>query len=161
MDRWETQTVPVEVKGKGVYLVEAVTKQYRAYTIVMVSDLAMITKQAPGRMVAMVVQRGSGHPVPDAEVTLWSNTNAHVSTKSWKANTQGLVDAPVAANNNSDLRLMAREPTAMADAGRAPEPVSATPRSISLSPCSSISSISMWTILPEIWFWRWRKFWTT
>ncbi|MGD0617434.1 MAG: hypothetical protein ABSB67_07225 [Bryobacteraceae bacterium] len=49
MDRWETQTVPIEVKGKGVYLVEAVTKQFRAYTIVIVSDLAMITKQAPGR----------------------------------------------------------------------------------------------------------------
>jgi uncharacterized protein YfaS (alpha-2-macroglobulin family) len=109
MDRWETQTVPVEVKGKGVYLVEAVTKQYRAYTIVIVSDLAMITKQAPGRMVAMVVHRGSGQPVPDAEVTLWSNTNAHVSTKSWRADAQGLVDAPVAANNNSDLRLMARD----------------------------------------------------
>ncbi|MGA3023631.1 MAG: MG2 domain-containing protein [Bryobacteraceae bacterium] len=107
--RWETQTVPIEVKGKGVYLVEAVHKQLRAYTIVMVSDLAMITKQAPGRMVALVVHRKTGQPVPDAEVTLWSNTNTHVATKSWKADAQGLVDAPVAANNNSDLRLMARD----------------------------------------------------
>ncbi|MGA2183361.1 MAG: MG2 domain-containing protein [Bryobacteraceae bacterium] len=107
-ERWETQTVPIEVKGKGVYLVEAVHQQLRAYTIVIVSDLAMITKQMPGRMVALVVHRKSGQPVPDAEVTLWSNTNTHVSTKSWKANAQGLVDTPVAANNNSDLRLMAR-----------------------------------------------------
>ena len=108
-ERWISQTVPIEVKGKGVYLVEAVHQQLRAYTIVMVSDLAMITKQAPGRMVAMVVHRKTGEPVPGAEVTLWSNTNTHVSTKSWKANEQGLVDAAVAANNNSDLRLMARD----------------------------------------------------
>lgn len=107
IERWETQTVPIEVKGKGVYLVEAVTKQFRAYTIVIVSDLAMITKQAPGRMVAMVVHRKSGQPVPGAEVTLWSNTNTHVGTQNWKADAQGLVDAPIAANNNSDLRLMA------------------------------------------------------
>jgi uncharacterized protein YfaS (alpha-2-macroglobulin family) len=108
-ERWETQTVPIEVKGKGVYLVEAVHKQLRAYTIVIVSDLAMITKQAPGRMVALVVHRQSGQPVPGAEVTLWSDTNTHVSTKSWKADAQGLVDTPVAGNNNSDLRLMARD----------------------------------------------------
>jgi uncharacterized protein YfaS (alpha-2-macroglobulin family) len=108
VERWESQTVPIEVKGKGVYLVEAVNKQLRAYTIVIVSDLAIIAKQAPGRMVAMVVNRTSGQPAPGAEVTLWSNTNTHVSTKEWKADAQGLVDTPVAANNNSDLRLMAR-----------------------------------------------------
>ncbi|HTP87445.1 MAG TPA: MG2 domain-containing protein, partial [Bryobacteraceae bacterium] len=107
-ERWESQTVPIEVKGKGVYLVEAVHQQLRAYTIVIVSDLAIITKQAPGRMVAMVVNRTSGQPAADAEVTLWSNTNTHVSSKSWNADANGLVDQPVTANNNSDLRLMAR-----------------------------------------------------
>ncbi len=107
VERWENQTVPVEVKGKGVYLVEAVHKQLRAYTIVMVSDLAVVTKQAPGRMIAMVVNRTSGEPVPGADVTLWSNTNTHVSTREWKADGQGLVDSSIDANNNSDLRLMA------------------------------------------------------
>jgi len=107
-ERWETQTVPVEVKGKGVYLVEAVNKQLRAYTIVIVSDLAMITKQAPGRMVALVVSRKTGAPAPGAEVTLWSNTNARVDEKTWTANAEGMIDRPVAAGDNSDLRLMAR-----------------------------------------------------
>jgi len=107
-ERWETQTVPVEIKGKGVYLVEAVNQQLRAYTIVIVSDLAMITKQAPGRMVALVVNRKTGAPAPNAEVTLWSNTNTHVDSKTWTANAEGMVDRPVAANTNSDLRLMAK-----------------------------------------------------
>src|SRR5581483_297353 len=51
-ERWSIQTVPVETKGRGVYLVEAAHKDLRAYTILVVTDLAMITKSAPGRMVA-------------------------------------------------------------------------------------------------------------
>ncbi len=105
-ERWDVQTVPVEVKGKGVYLVEAVNKSLRAYTIVIVSDLAMITKQAPGRAVAFIVNRKTGEPVTNAELLLWSNASAHA--QSWHTNAQGLVDTPVTADRNSDLRLMAR-----------------------------------------------------
>jgi hypothetical protein len=39
--RWERSTVNVAVKDKGVYLVEAVDRDLRANTILMVSDIAM------------------------------------------------------------------------------------------------------------------------
>src|SRR5450631_4341284 len=40
-NRWESQSVDVAVKDRGVYLVEAVRGELCAYTILMVSDLVM------------------------------------------------------------------------------------------------------------------------
>src|SRR4026207_1334934 len=44
--RWQTQNVELGVKEKGLYLVEAVRGELRAYTILVVSDIVMITKTA-------------------------------------------------------------------------------------------------------------------
>ena len=49
---WESQTVKVPVSDKGVYLVEATNGSLRAYTIVVVTDIAIISKAAPGRLVS-------------------------------------------------------------------------------------------------------------
>ena len=46
--RWERATVEIGVKDKGVYLVEAVARDLRANTILIVSDLAMVTKNRQG-----------------------------------------------------------------------------------------------------------------
>jgi len=67
--RWERQNVSVPVKERGVYLVEAVSKDLRAYTILMVSDLALITKTSNGRSVNFLVDRATGQPVAGATVT--------------------------------------------------------------------------------------------
>jgi uncharacterized protein YfaS (alpha-2-macroglobulin family) len=103
--RWDMQTVPLEIKGKGVYLVEAVHGALRAYTIVMITDLAMITKSAPGRAVAYLVNRQSGNPVADAGVTLWE---AKQQPRLLQSGAQGLVDVSLQAGRDSDFRLMAR-----------------------------------------------------
>ena len=66
--RWERETVPLGIKEKGVYLVEAVRKDLRAYTILMVSDAAMITKVAKGRVINMMVDRSTGEPIRSAKV---------------------------------------------------------------------------------------------
>src|SRR4051794_35910951 len=67
-NRWDSETVDIGVKEKGVYLVEAVHKEMRAYTILMVSDIVMLTKAGRGRLVNFVADRASGAPVSDAEV---------------------------------------------------------------------------------------------
>lgn len=103
--RWDMQTVPLEVRGKGVYLVEAVHAGLRAYTIVMVSDLAMITKSAPGRAVAYVVNRQSGSPVAGAQITIWG---AKQKPQLLQTDAQGLVDAKLTSGRESDFRMMAR-----------------------------------------------------
>ena len=70
--RWESQTVPVDVPGKGLYLVEATDGQRQAYTIVLVTPLAVISKSAPGRVMAAVVDRQTGRPLPGVEVRVRS-----------------------------------------------------------------------------------------
>ena len=51
-ERWESQTVAVPVSDKGVYLVEATNGTLRAYTIIVVTEIAVITKAAPGRLMS-------------------------------------------------------------------------------------------------------------
>ena len=70
---WESQTIPVEVPGKGLYLVEATHGELRAYTLLLVTDLAVVTKSAPGQILAYVVNRQSGAPVEHSAVLVWSN----------------------------------------------------------------------------------------
>jgi len=80
--RWERQNVSVPVKERGVYLVEAVSKDLRAYTILMVSDLALITKTGNGRSVNFLVDRESGQPVAGATITAVAKdgVKAHAET---------------------------------------------------------------------------------
>lgn len=107
-DRWSTQTVPIETKGKGVYLVEAAHNDLRAYTIVIVSGVAMITKASPGHMLAFVVNRQTGAPVPASDVVLWNGAKGARHEQTWKTNADGVAEAAIAATKNDDLRLLAR-----------------------------------------------------
>ncbi|MCP5109920.1 MAG: alpha-2-macroglobulin, partial [bacterium] len=68
--RWESTNVVVPVNDSGVYLVEATNGDLRAYTIAMVSNLAVVTKVAPGSVLARVVNRTNGSPAADCPVIL-------------------------------------------------------------------------------------------
>ena len=47
----EVRRIPLDLPGQGVYVVEAVSAPYRAYTIVIVSDIGLVTKASPGQLV--------------------------------------------------------------------------------------------------------------
>jgi alpha-2-macroglobulin len=101
--RWRQQSIPVEVSGKGVYLVEAVHNEQRAYTILLVSDLALITKTTRGRVVAFTADRKSGNPIPGVAIQTRDLTA--------RTDSNGLADIPVTASktanpNNSDQPLI-------------------------------------------------------
>jgi uncharacterized protein YfaS (alpha-2-macroglobulin family) len=70
-ERWESQAVPIPVSDKGVYLVEATNGKLRAYTVIVVTEIAIITKAAPGRLMSLVVDRRSGDPIPGAMLRVW------------------------------------------------------------------------------------------
>ncbi len=103
--RWESQTIPIAVPGKGVYVVEAVSGQYRAYTIVMVSDIALIAKTAPGRLVARLVTRREGAPIAGAPVMMIVNKKVLGDPKT---NEQGIVDVKVEEAKPENILVMAR-----------------------------------------------------
>jgi hypothetical protein len=69
----EYQEIPVDVHDKGLYLVEVANRELRAYTLLMVTDLALVSKTAPGQVLLFVVRRDSGTPVQGATAVVFNN----------------------------------------------------------------------------------------
>ena len=69
----EYRRIPLDVKQPGVYLVEAVSGLLRAYTIVIVSNVGLVTKVAPGQMLIFAADRFSGEPHPGCDVQVFAD----------------------------------------------------------------------------------------
>ncbi|MDR3746776.1 MAG: alpha-2-macroglobulin family protein [Acidobacteriota bacterium] len=102
--RWESQTVAVPVSEKGVYLVEANNGTLRAYTIVVVTEIAIITKSAPGRLMSMVVDRRTGDAIPDILTRVWVDQQ-EVAAK--RTDQNGLVDAAIDQAKPENVAVLA------------------------------------------------------
>jgi uncharacterized protein YfaS (alpha-2-macroglobulin family) len=100
----ETETVPVNALPKGVYLVEATDGALRAYTILVVSKMGLITKAAPGQILAFTADRRSGVPVAQADVRVWFDKNEHTHLQS---DADGLAESPLASGKYEDVRVLA------------------------------------------------------
>ena len=110
-------TVAVPVSDKGVYLVEATDGRLRAYTIVVITEIAIITKAGPGRLMSFVVDRRSGDPIAGMLVRVWIDQK-EVASKTTDA--QGLVDTPIDAAKPENVAVLAdqRRPVRHQHAGR-------------------------------------------
>lgn len=64
----DARRVPLDLEEPGVYLVEAVFNRQRAYTVVVVSDLGLVTKTAPGQILAFAADRFTGEPRAGCQV---------------------------------------------------------------------------------------------
>src|ERR1039457_3181443 len=105
--RWDTQNVEVPVKDKGVYLVEAVNKDLRAYTVMMVSDIVSITKAGRGRISGFIADRATGQPIAGAEVF---SITRHGASQVGTTNADGMAEFKTpASTQEEDIRVMARK----------------------------------------------------
>ena len=104
--RWESQTVPLDVKDRGTYLVEAVNKDLRAYTILMVSDIVLTTKTGSGGIAVFVADRNSGEPVRGAQVWSMLREGAKASVET---DADGMALLKVSEAHTDDLRIVARK----------------------------------------------------
>src|SRR6185437_8002931 len=68
----ERQDVPVESLEEGAYVVEATDGKLRAYTVLMVSKLALVTRSAPGQVLFFSVDRQTGEPVQATQIEMWA-----------------------------------------------------------------------------------------
>jgi alpha-2-macroglobulin len=103
--RWQQETVEVPVKDKGVYLVEAVRKDLRAYTLLMISDVAMITKNGRDRIVNLVVDRNTGEPLVRVPIVAVTKDG---ETRRTETNADGIAEFPSAGSSASnDVRIVA------------------------------------------------------
>ena len=103
-ERWESVTVAVPVTDKGVYLVEATDGKLRAYTIVVITDIAIITKAGTGRLMSFVVDRRSGDPVAGIPVKVWIDQKEIASKPT---DQQGLADTPISEAKPENVAVLA------------------------------------------------------
>ena len=69
----EVRRIPLDLKEPGMYVVEAVSAPHRAYTVVIVSDVGLVTKAASGQILLYAADRQSGVPVAGCEVQVIAN----------------------------------------------------------------------------------------
>lgn len=100
----EHQDVPVEPLPKGVYVVEATDGNLRAYTLIIVTDLAVVTKSAPGQMLAFAVDRKAGAPIADTRIELLATRKKQASEAT---DAQGLAMFNLPSENFEDPRVIA------------------------------------------------------
>ena len=79
--RWDEQPVEIPVAEAGLYLVEATDGKLRAYTLVSVSAMAVLTKTQPGQALARVVDRMTGQALSGVEVEFRSQKKLHAAVK--------------------------------------------------------------------------------
>jgi uncharacterized protein YfaS (alpha-2-macroglobulin family) len=93
----EYRRIPLELTGAGVYVVEAVNAPLRAYTVVVISDVGLVTKTAPGELLVFAANRFSGDPLPDCRVRVM-------------ADQQRVADGSTAADGTFQASVTAQEP---------------------------------------------------
>lgn len=70
VDRWTPITVQAPLPEKGVYVLEATDQRRQAYTLLMASEMALITKAAPGKLIVRAVDRRTGGALPGCALAL-------------------------------------------------------------------------------------------
>jgi len=64
----DSNDLPVPKLSAGLYLIEATDGRYKAYTLLMVTQIALVTRTSSGTVVAFVVDRVTGQPIAGAKV---------------------------------------------------------------------------------------------
>ena len=77
---YDRRMIPLGKREPGVYLVEAVGGDLRAYTVVVITDLAMVEKASSnGELLVYAVDRKTGEPRADARVEIVKSKNTIAS----------------------------------------------------------------------------------
>ncbi len=103
-EQWESMSITIPVSEKGVYLVEATDGRLRAYTVVVITDIAIITKSGQGRLMSIVVERRSGNPIAGIPVRVWIDQQ-EVASKA--TDQQGLVDTEISQAKPENVAVLA------------------------------------------------------
>jgi len=76
----ETQQLPIDGLGAGVYLIEATDGTYKAYTVAIVTSIAVVERVDNGQASLYVADRKTGAPV-EADVALWADGHLQSSAR--------------------------------------------------------------------------------
>jgi alpha-2-macroglobulin len=99
-DVYDRRMVPLGKREPGVYLVEAVGQELRAYTIVVVTDLAMVEKSSPnGELLVYAADRRTGAPRADTQIEI---VKAQQPLAAGRTNADGVFRAKIATENKDE-----------------------------------------------------------
>ncbi len=104
--RWSSRTVRINVKDKGVYLVEATNGKLRAYTIVSITSLVLLSKTSTGRVMLRAVDRVNGAPVAGCDILVWLNGK---TGKRLTTDAQGVAETRIEEKQVESLLLLAHK----------------------------------------------------
>jgi uncharacterized protein YfaS (alpha-2-macroglobulin family) len=96
----EFRKIPLELPGEGVYVVESVSGPLKAYTVVVVSDIGLVTKTAPGQMVMFAANRFTGEPVSGCPAEVITNRKV---TAAGILSVDGVFEAAIPVNRMDDI----------------------------------------------------------
>jgi alpha-2-macroglobulin len=74
-----THQLPIEGLGAGVYLIEATDGTYKAYTVAIVTSIAVVERTENGQADLYVADRKTGAPVEKADVAMWAGGHVQSS----------------------------------------------------------------------------------
>jgi len=77
----DSQDLPIDPLPAGFYLIEATDGHYKAYTVLMVSRMALITRTSAGSVLAYLVDRRSGAPIAHAQVKVGFGASEQASSE--------------------------------------------------------------------------------
>ncbi len=75
----DANELPVPKLAAGLYLLEATDGRYKAYTLLMVADMALVTRTTPAGIMAFVADRATGAPIAGAKVDAGYSQKAFAS----------------------------------------------------------------------------------
>ncbi|WP_052200176.1 alpha-2-macroglobulin [Terriglobus sp. TAA 43] len=75
----DANDVPVSKLEAGLYLLEATDGRYKAYTLLMVTEMVLVTRTTPTGITAYVVDRVTGAPISGAKVDAGYGHNSFAS----------------------------------------------------------------------------------
>ena len=90
----DAQELPIDPLPSGLYLVEATDGHFKAYTLLIVSRMAMVTRTASGSVLAYCVDRDSGAGIADVQVIAGFGQKQQASASS---DQDGLAPLPLVA----------------------------------------------------------------
>ncbi len=77
----ETQQLPIDGLAAGIYLIEATDGTYKAYTVAIVTSIAVVERANGSNTSLFVADRKTGAPVGSADVALWTGQTLQSSGK--------------------------------------------------------------------------------
>ena len=102
----DANDLPVSKLSAGLYLLEATDGHYKAYTLLMVTEMALVTRTTSGSVIGYVVDRVTGQPIAGVKVDAGLGQRL-TATATTDANGVATMGVTASSSSNDDFWVVA------------------------------------------------------